>query len=78
MSTDNPVATAIIDRAAALGVEGGDRDGLVVAAAALEAAGCRYQWARTLILLGGSDREHGEDLLAAMGAARMVWPPGRG
>jgi predicted ATPase/DNA-binding CsgD family transcriptional regulator len=78
MSTDNPVATAIIERAAALGVEGGDRDGLFVAAAALEAAGCRYQWARTLIVLGGSDGEHGEDLLAAMGAAPMVWPPGRG
>ena len=28
MSTDNPIATAIIDRAAALSVEGGDRDGV--------------------------------------------------
>jgi predicted ATPase len=78
MSTDNPIATAIIHRAAALNAAGGDRDRLIVAAAALEAAGCRYQWARTLIVLGGSGRVHGEDVLAAMGAAPMVWPPVRG
>ena len=76
MSTDNPIATAIIDRAAALNAAGGDRDRLIVAAAALEAAGCRYQWARTLVVLGGSDRVRGEDVLAAMGAAPMVWPHG--
>ena len=78
LSTDNPIAAAIIDRSAALNGAGVDRDRLIVAAAALEAAGCRYQWARTLVILGGADRVHGEDLLAAMGAAPMVWPPARG
>ena len=48
---------------------------LAVAAGALHEAGCRYQWARTLILLGGADRVHGESLLAGMGATPMVWPP---
>jgi hypothetical protein len=36
----NPLAAAIVDRAAALA---GDRGGLVAAATDLEAAGCRYQ-----------------------------------
>jgi predicted ATPase/DNA-binding CsgD family transcriptional regulator len=69
----NPVAAAIVDRAAALA---GDRDGLAPAAAVLEAAGCRYQWARTLIAIGGADRDGGEAALAAMGATAMAWPPG--
>ena len=72
-SRDNPVAVAIVDRAEALA---GDRDGLVPAAAALAAAGCRYQWARTLIAIGGADRDRGEAALAAMGATVMAWPPG--
>ena len=70
---DNPVAVAIVDRAEALS---GDRTGLIPAAAALEAAGCRYQWARTLIAIGGVDRDRGETTLAAMGATVMAWPPG--
>ena len=61
----NPIAAAIVDRAAALA---GDRGGLVPAAAALEAAGCRYQWARTLVFIGGAERARGESVLAAMGA----------
>jgi len=69
----NPIAGAIVDRAAALA---GDRDGLVPAAAALEAAGCRYQWARTLVAIGGAERVRGEAALAAMGATVMAWPPG--
>jgi DNA-binding CsgD family transcriptional regulator len=73
MTMDNPVAAAIVDRAAALA---GDRAGLIQAAAGLEAAGCRYQWARTLVLIGGADRVLGESTLAAMGAAAMAWPPG--
>ena len=75
VSRDNPIATAIIDRAAALFGNGG-RDDLVAAATALESSGCRYQWARTLVLMGGDDRERGEELLAGMGAAPMAWPPG--
>src|SRR5690349_1869199 len=51
VTRDNPVAAAIVDRAEALA---GDRSGLVPAAAALEAAGCRYQWARTLVAIGGA------------------------
>ena len=70
---DNPVAAAIVDRAAGWA---GDRAGLAPAAAALDAAGCRYQWARTLIALGGADRDRGEAALAKMGAAVMAWPPG--
>jgi hypothetical protein len=48
---------------------------LLAAAAALEAAGCRYQWARTLVLAGGADRARGEAALAAMGATPMAVPP---
>jgi len=70
---DNPVAAAIVDRAEALA---GDRAGLAPAAAALSAAGCRYQWARTLVAIGGAERARGEAELAAMGATVMAWPPG--
>ena len=50
--------------------------GLAPAAAALSAAGCRYQWARTLVAIGGAERARGEAELAAMGATVMAWPPG--
>ncbi|HEY3716818.1 MAG TPA: LuxR C-terminal-related transcriptional regulator [Jatrophihabitantaceae bacterium] len=76
MTTDNPIATAIVERAAALNVPGGDRDGMIAAAAALNAAGCHYQWARTLVLLGGTDRALGEAALAARRATPMAVPPG--
>jgi hypothetical protein len=58
------------------GALAGDRAGLAPAAAALEAAGCRYQWARTLVVIGGTERARGEAALAAMGATVMAWPPG--
>ncbi len=74
---DNPIATAIVHRAAALATHGADRDGLTAAAAALLEAGCRYQWARTLVMLGGADRVHGEAVLAQLSATPMAWPPGR-
>ena len=85
---DNPVAAAIVDRAGALAgpvladpvladpVLGSHPSGLAPAAGALRAAGCQYQWARTLVLMGGPDRAHGESVLAAMGATVMAWPPG--
>jgi hypothetical protein len=73
MTRDNPIATAIVDRAAALA---GSGDGMVAAAAALAAAGCRYQWARTLVLIGGEQQLRGQSELAAMGATPMAWPPG--
>jgi hypothetical protein len=69
MTRENPIAAAIVDRAAALA---GERAGLIQAAAALAAAGCRYQWARTLVLIGGEQRVRGESTLAAMGAAPMA------
>jgi predicted ATPase/DNA-binding CsgD family transcriptional regulator len=72
MTRDNRAASAIVGRAAALP---GDRAGLTRAAAALQAAGFRYQWARTLVFLGGEDRERGESVLAGLGAAAMAWPP---
>jgi hypothetical protein len=72
----NPIAAAIVDRAAALERRGGGgRDGLTAAAAALEDAGCRYQWARTLVVIGGESRVRGESVLATMGATAMAWPP---
>jgi hypothetical protein len=71
----NTIATAIVDRAAALDGRDGGRDGLTAAAAALEDAGCRYQWARTLVFIGGEQRARGESVLATMGATPMVWPP---
>jgi hypothetical protein len=72
MTRDNPAASAIVGRAAALP---GDRAGLTRAAAALQAAGCRYQWARTLVFLGGEYRARGESVLAGLGATAMAWPP---
>jgi hypothetical protein len=73
VARDNPVAVAIVARAGALA---GGRDGLAPAAAVLAAAGCRYQWARTLVTIGGAERLRGEAELAAMGATVMAWPPG--
>lgn len=78
VTAGHPVATAIVDRAAALtgrAGQGGDRDGLSAAAAAFADAGCRYQWARTLVLLGGEQQARGESELAGMGATTMVRPP---
>ncbi|TWF81680.1 putative ATPase [Pseudonocardia hierapolitana] len=69
-AADNPVAAAVVDRAAALAA--GDRPGLLAAAAALEPTGCRYQWARTLVLAGGPERDAGRAVLAAMGATPMA------
>ncbi|MHA6784116.1 ATP-binding protein [Pseudonocardia saturnea] len=68
-TADNPVAAAIVDRAAALAA--GDRVGVLAPAAALHAAGCRYQWARTLVLAGGAERAEGAAALAALGATPM-------
>jgi hypothetical protein len=75
LTLDNPIAAAIVERAAALNAASGGRDRLLAAAAALEAAGCRYQWARTLVFAGGADRARGEAALAAMGAAPMAVAP---
>jgi predicted ATPase/DNA-binding CsgD family transcriptional regulator len=71
----NPIATAMVDRAAAMTSPGGDRDALSAAAAAFAYSGCGYQWARTLVFIGGEQRAHGESELARMGATAMAWPP---
>ena len=61
----NPVATAILDRAAAL--LDADRERLPAIAAAFETAGCPYQRARTLILAGGDTASAGNAALADLG-----------
>jgi hypothetical protein len=78
MTTDNPIAAAIVERAAALAAGDGGRDGLTVAATQLAAAGCHYQWARTLVMSGGAARRRGDTALADLGATPTVWPPAPG
>jgi hypothetical protein len=65
----NPVAALLLDRAAALA---GDPAALPAVADALDAAGARYQAARTRVLAGGALRARGETELAAIGTV----PPG--
>jgi predicted ATPase/DNA-binding CsgD family transcriptional regulator len=72
LAAANRVAAVLVERAAALAT--GDRSGLVRAAEALAAAGCRYQWARTLTLLGGRAAARGAEALDAMGVTAPVWP----
>ncbi|GAA1251724.1 hypothetical protein GCM10009609_13800 [Pseudonocardia aurantiaca] len=65
LTADNPVASALTDRAAALLLR--DADGVLAAATALDAAGCRYQWARSLVLAGGAHGARGRSALIAAG-----------
>ncbi|TDC51493.1 ATPase [Jiangella ureilytica] len=65
-TTDNVVAAALVDRAAALAA--GDVDGILAAAETLDAAASRYQWARSLLLAGGAHRTRGLAALAELGA----------
>jgi hypothetical protein len=64
----NPIATAILDSAAAL--LDNDHERLLAAATVLETAGCPYQRARTLILAGGDTASTGN---AALGLT--PYPP---
>ncbi|SBT39024.1 Predicted ATPase [Micromonospora auratinigra] len=66
----NPVADALVERAEAL--LDGDRAALLATADAFDAAGCRYQWARTLVFAGGGHAERGAAALADLGLAPMV------
>jgi hypothetical protein len=66
----NPVGSAIVERAA--GAAAGDRNAVLAAATALDGTGCRYQWARSLVLAGGAEQREGESVLCAMGAAPTV------
>ncbi|MBA9005744.1 ATP-binding protein [Thermomonospora cellulosilytica] len=63
----NPVASAQVDRAEAL--LDGDPTRLLAAAAAFDAAGCRYQSARTLVLAGDEHAAADEAALADLGLA---------
>ncbi|MFB7515832.1 LuxR C-terminal-related transcriptional regulator [Streptomyces sp. NPDC056144] len=65
--TGNPVATAHLDRAEAL--LDGDLPRLLATATAFEAAGSRYQAARSLLLAGGEHAARGEEALARLGLA---------
>jgi predicted ATPase/DNA-binding CsgD family transcriptional regulator len=73
MVAPNPVAGAIIERSNAL--LGHDRQRLLAAAAAFDAAGSRYQWARTLVLAGGAESTTGASALADLGLAPMRAEP---
>jgi predicted ATPase len=61
----NPIATAIVDRATAL--LDNDPERLLATAAAFEAAGCPYQQARTLTLIGGNYAAAGNAALTDLG-----------
>jgi predicted ATPase/DNA-binding CsgD family transcriptional regulator len=63
---ENPIASAMVDRADAL--DTGDTDRLLAAADTLRDAGCHYQRARTLVLAGGEARTAGEAILQSIGA----------
>ncbi len=69
----NPVAGAIVERAEAL--LDGDQEALLATADAFDAAGCRYQSARTLVLAGGDHAERGAAALADLGLAPMAPAP---
>ncbi|MEU3430197.1 ATP-binding protein [Streptomyces gardneri] len=62
----NPVAAAQLDRAEAL-LDGGDPPRLLAAARAFDAAGSRYQAARTLLLAGDEHAATGRAALAGLG-----------
>jgi len=66
----NPIATAILDRAAALLDD--DTERLLTTAAAFQTAGCPYQRARTLILAGGDTAPAGHTALAGLGLSPAV------
>ncbi|MDX6763973.1 ATPase, partial [Streptomyces sp. F8] len=66
----NPVATALVARATAL--LDADTPQLLATAAAFDAAGCRYQSARTLILADGEHTARGARALTGLGLAPMA------
>jgi hypothetical protein len=73
ITAPNPTAAALVDRAEALAE--GDTDRLVALADVLASTGCRYQWARTLVLAGGDHAVEGRRQMALLGAAPMAEPP---
>ncbi|WP_345571825.1 ATP-binding protein [Nonomuraea rosea] len=65
IAAGNPIAVALLDRAAALLDD--DHERLLATAAAFESAGCPYQRARTLILAGRDTAPAGDAVLADLG-----------
>ncbi|QFG27598.1 ATPase [Actinomadura sp. WMMB 499] len=70
LTSGNPVAGAIVDRAEAL--LDADPKRLLATVDAFDAAGCRYQSARTLVLAGGGHAARGAAALAGLGIAPMA------
>ncbi|MFD5878330.1 ATP-binding protein [Streptomyces yangpuensis] len=68
----NPVASALVERASAL--LDADTERLIATASAFDAAGCRYQSARTLTLAGGDHAARGARALTDLGLAPMTTP----
>jgi hypothetical protein len=66
----NPIAAAVVERAVALDV--GDHEALLAAAVDLDAAGCQFQRARTLVFAGGQARAEGEAIMLTIGASAMA------
>ncbi|WP_223166534.1 ATP-binding protein [Nonomuraea sp. SYSU D8015] len=66
----NPVASAIVERAQAL--LDNDQERLLATADAFDAAGCRYQSARTLVLAGGDHADRGAAALTDLGLISMA------
>jgi hypothetical protein len=66
----NPVAGAMVARAQAL--LDADRERLLATADEFDAAGCRYQAARTLVLAGGEHAARGAAALAELGLAPVA------
>ncbi|MGN9837533.1 ATP-binding protein [Nonomuraea sp. H19] len=70
ITAGNPVASAIVERAEAL--LDNDQERLLATADAFDAAGCRYQSARTLVLADGDHAARGAAALADLGLAPMA------
>ncbi|WP_386411195.1 ATP-binding protein [Streptomyces polyrhachis] len=64
LTAGNPVAGALVERAQSLLDQ--DHERLLATADVFEAAGCRYQAARTLVLAGGEHAARGAAALAAL------------
>jgi hypothetical protein len=71
VTPDNPIAAAIVARAAALAGDAPAGPGWP-RRPGLSAAGCRYQWARTLVAMGGAERARGQADWPRW--ARPSWP----
>jgi predicted ATPase/DNA-binding CsgD family transcriptional regulator len=72
LTTGNPVANAIVERAEAL--LDGDQERLLATADTFDAAGCRYQSVRTMVLAGGDHAARAAAALADLSLAPMASP----